>query len=381
MGNNLATIIASIRLRRSKLVNVTHAFKQFGLWLVCAHILVGCISVSPAMPTFTPTIELPTLRPTATSMPTQISTPTIVTPAQSTQTGRDAATFIKETYPDYSVLTPGEKFIKTWDIKNIGTSTWNTNYVLVVDAVTQNDSLGSPKEIHFPQETPPGSTITLSVPLAAPTASGTYSVYWKLKNDRGESFGVDGDRVWVTIMVCESGKTCSPPASTLGGSTSASGISVSLTSFTHDAQSATVDFCMTVPNRYYTLDSPAPTLFIDQKPVPFLDGGSVPPWGCYYMKYQVGAAQTEQAQHITLSIDTSLRMSPPPGDPDAACQSARTNLVAQYPGLDFQCSFSMAGYFINLKLPSGMTKEKNQQIITDAIEGAIYGPWLLTIKP
>ncbi len=358
---------------------MSHALKPSGLWLVYAFFLVGCISVAPSPPIPTPTIGLPTLRPTMAvlPMPTVIAT-MIIVPTNSAQTGKDTATFIKETYPDYSVLTPGEKFIKTWDVKNIGTSTWNMNYVLVVETTPQNDALGSPAEINFPQETQPGNTVTLSVSLTAPATSGTYSVYWKLENDRGETFGVDGDRVWVTIMVCEAGKPCSPPPS--GGSTSANGVSVTLTNFTHDAQSATVDFCMAVPYRCYALGSPAPSLLVDQKPTPFLGGGTIAPWGCYEMKYQISAAEIKQARHIMLSIDSALRMSPPPGDPDAACQSARPTLMAQYPGLDFQCHFSMAGYYTDLQLPDGITREQAQQIIFDTIEGAIYGPWVLNIK-
>jgi hypothetical protein len=97
------------------------------------------------------------------------------------------------------------------------------------------------------------------------------------------------------------------------------------------------------------------------------------------MKYQVSATQIEQAEHIVLSIDTALRIAPPPGDPNDACQSARPGLIATYPGLDFQCNYSMAGYYTNLHLPGGMTPEQARRIIIDAIEGAIYGPWLLEI--
>ncbi len=352
-------------------------------------ILIVTVSLVLATACTVPATQEPTLLPTSTlviaAAPTETVTAVstnLISTATSTpviQHGTDAATFLKETYPDYSVLAPGEKFVKTWDIKNIGTNTWNTDYILVIDAAPQNDSLGSPAETHFPQETPPGSTVTLSVSLTAPATPGTYSVYWQLKNDRGENFGVDGDRVWATIMVCEAGKNCSLPTSS--GSTSANGITATLTSFTHDAQSATVEFCMNVPNRYYALGSPAPSLLIDQKPAPFLDGGSIQPWGCYFMKYQVSAAQLEQAQHIVLSIDTALRMEPPPGDPNDACQAAKPGLVAKYPGLDFQCNFSMAGYYTNLQLPDKMTKEEAQRIILDEIENAIYGPWALTIKP
>jgi hypothetical protein len=98
------------------------------------------------------------------------------------------------------------------------------------------------------------------------------------------------------------------------------------------------------------------------------------------MQYQVSSTEIEQAQHISLFIDGNLRMSPPPGDPDVACQTARLNLVAQHPGLDFQCHFSMAGYYTKLHLPTGMTQEQANTLIVDTIEGAIYGPWTLTIK-
>lgn len=202
--------------------------KQLALWLMGASLLAGCsISISTVLPPATATMELPTATqsPTATILPAPASTSTSTSVSTfSVQTGTDVATFIKETYPDYSTVAPGEKFTKTWDIKNIGSNIWNTNYKLVVDAIPQNDSLGSSAEVNFAQEVSPGEIVTLSVPLTAPTKPGTYSVYWKLQNDREETFGVDGDRVWVTIMVCEAGKTCSPP--TAGGSISASGISV-----------------------------------------------------------------------------------------------------------------------------------------------------------
>jgi len=165
------------------------------------------------------------------------------------------------------------------------------------------------------------------------------------------------------------------------GSATANGITAKLLNFSDDGQTANVDFCVSVSLHTYTL-SPIPTLLIDQVPAPFLSGGSDFPSGpgCISASYQVSADQIAQAQHVTLLIDGSLRMSPPPGDPDAACQAARTTLMAQYPGLDFQCHFSMAGYVTQIQPPDGMTQEQAQILITDTIEGAIYGPWTLTIK-
>jgi hypothetical protein len=187
---------------------------------------------------------------------------------------------------------------------------------------------------------------------------------------------VDGDRLWATIMVCETGKACSPPSSSYG-STSTNGVSVTLTNVTSGAQSTTVAFCMTLPSIYYDLGV-APILIVDQQTLNLSSGTSTSPHGCYEFEYPLGAAEFNQAETIVLSID-NVRVSPA-RSPDADCQSAKPGLIAQHPGLDFQCNFSMAGYYTNLQSPSGMTREQAQQIITDAVEGAIYGPWTLTIN-
>jgi len=97
------------------------------------------------------------------------------------------------------------------------------------------------------------------------------------------------------------------------------------------------------------------------------------------MQYQVGASEIDQAQQVTFVIE-ALRMDLPPGDPDAVCQMARSNLVTQYPGLDFKCNFSMAGFYTDLQIPNGMSRNQAETIVMDAIQGAIYGPWTLFLK-
>jgi hypothetical protein len=170
---------------------------------------------------------------------------------------------------------------------------------------------------------------------------------------------------------------CAPPSASYG-TASANGVSATFTNVTSGAQSTTVAFCMTLPSIYYDLGYPSPTLIADQQTFNLSSGTSTSPHGCYEFEYPLGAAEFNQAKHIVLSID-NVRVSPA-RYPDEDCQSARPRLVAQYPGLDFQCNFSMAGYYTNLQLPAGMTREQAQQIITDAIEGAIYGPWTLAIR-
>lgn len=349
----------------------------------------GCSATNQASstPSVSPTVAgtatiLPSPTPyLITSTPEVTPTPT-VPPTQPNLTGVGGqAAFVRENYPDNSVLKPGEKFVKTFEIKNSGSIPWTTTYSFVLDPAHQNETLGSPSQINLPQETLPGSTVSLSIPLTAPTTPGTYTVYWAFETEGGGTILIDGGpQVWVKIIVCNPNQSCKTPVTGGGTSVTANGVTATLTGFTSDSSSATVSFCMTVPNRNYALGSPPASLLIDLKPAPFLDGGTIPQWGCYEMRYQIGATVIDQAQSITLSIDNSLRMSPPPGDPDADCQAALPNLMAEYPGLDFQCHFSGAGYYTNLQLPAGMTETQAQKIIFDTIEGAIYGPWVLVIR-
>ncbi len=333
--------------------------------------------ISPtAMPSATSTLPAFTPSPTV-SAPEKTPTSTSPAPQTNLVSVKDNASFVNENYPDNSVLKPGEKFVKTFEIKNAGSIPWTTSYSLVLDSAPQNETLGSPSQINLPQETPPGSTVSLSIPLTAPTTPGTYTVYWVLKNERRETIPVDGvSQIWVKIIVCDPNQPCNPP--TAGGGATAGGVSATLTNFVSGEQSAVASFCMTLPNRNYGPAGGSVSLKIDQKTVLASGGGSLNS-GCFEFEFPVSAAELGQAQHVAVSIE-QVRMLGGDPNPNAACQSARLNLMAQYPGLDFECQFSMAGYYTNLQLPAGMTATQAQQIIFDAIEGAIYGPWTLTIK-
>jgi hypothetical protein len=327
--------------------------------------------------------------PISTSTPTEIpATATTTVTANGNFSIQDTATFVGENYPDNSVFTPGQTFTKTWEIKNTGSLTWTTAYKLVLSASPQGDSLGSPSQINFPQETAPGKAVSLSVPLVAPANSGTYSVYWMIRNVKDEVVAVDGANLWVKIQVCKTSQSCNIPVAGGGAMVTAANASVTVTNFTYDAQSAKVNYCIAISGlsdwkslRAYGSWPSAPKLLVDKNSVPFLAGGSDYPMGdgCAYMQYQVGASEIEQAQQVMFVID-ALRMDSPPGDPDASCQIARSTLVTQYPGLNFSCNFSMAGFYTDLQIPNGMSRNQADTIIMDAIQGAIYGPWTLILK-
>lgn len=319
-------------------------------------------------------MEMPT---SATDTPTVIEIKSI----------KDRATFLGENFPDNSILIPGEVFVKTWEIKNIGSTQWSTGYQLIAVSSPSGDSLGSPAMINFPKETAPGESVQLSVSLTAPVKTGSYTLFWIIKNETGEVVSVDGDRLWVKIQVCETKQACNQAVGG-GASTNKSGVTITITNFFYNTQITTVNYCISIAGlqdwralREYHSWPAAPKLLLDQKSAPFQEGGSdfSSGDGCAYMVYQANATEIEQAQQVSLVID-SLRMGIPPGDPNIACETARKTLLTQYPGLNFQCNFSMAGYYTDLQPPSGMSWADADSLINATIEGAIYGPWTLILK-
>jgi hypothetical protein len=111
------------------------------------------------------------------------------------------ATFIEDvTYEDGTIVSPGQSFIKTWRIKNVGTCTWNSEYQLVFDS---GDAMSGPNSIQLTVvHIPPGETLDISVELTAPETPGTYRGDWKFRDPYGNIFGLtNGNPIWVEIEV------------------------------------------------------------------------------------------------------------------------------------------------------------------------------------
>ncbi|NWF62692.1 MAG: hypothetical protein HXY38_00125 [Chloroflexi bacterium] len=140
--------------------------------------------------------------------PTVTGTPPSPTP---TKTGTvppnacDRAQFISDvTVPDGTTFAPGATFNKTWRLKNVGTCTW-TNYSIIFDT---GEKMGGPDTALIPATVAPGQTVDITLPLTAPTTSGTYRGYWKLKNNTGVPFGIGSagtKSFWVEIKVSGTG--------------------------------------------------------------------------------------------------------------------------------------------------------------------------------
>ena len=116
------------------------------------------------------------------------------------------AEFIKDvTIEDYSTLKPNQLFTKVWEVKNIGTCIWTSNYTLVF---TFGDRMNGMSPKYLNQTVNPGETINLSIDLNAPKLADIYQGNWMLQDEHGNQFGTGvaaKDFFWVAITIGSSG--------------------------------------------------------------------------------------------------------------------------------------------------------------------------------
>ncbi len=115
------------------------------------------------------------------------------------------------TQPDDSRVSPGETFIKTWRLENIGTCAWSQNYRVVWYS---GDPLGLTSEQELGEAVEPGQTVDISVDMVAPDDPGVYASYWMLRNSSGDYFGLGPagtSPFWARIQVVAGNKATPQP--------------------------------------------------------------------------------------------------------------------------------------------------------------------------
>jgi hypothetical protein len=212
----------------------------YGIALMLAIVVVGCTmpssQVTPASPDAaftqaaetvaaeltrvsllaTPTPWLPTNTPIPTNTPTPVPTYTTVSTPTNTPIPCNLASFVDDvTYPDNTHVAPNQVFAKTWRLRNIGSCSWNSNYQLIFD---HKDGMGLASGYAQPLTigvVNPGQTVDLTVNLTAPSAPGTYTGYWRLRDPGGVIFGITpagGTFIVKIIVVANTSVTILPVA-------------------------------------------------------------------------------------------------------------------------------------------------------------------------
>lgn len=158
---------------------VSARFTQMAFDAVVAELTQQAIMTNTPLPTATPAITNTPVPPTATPIP---PTPTAV------PIPCNAASFITDvTVKDWSTLYASESFVKTWQIKNVGSCSWTKDYKIFFFGGNQMEA-GS--AIAFPSVVNPGDSVNLSISMVAPSSAGDFSGSWMLKAANGVVFGV-----------------------------------------------------------------------------------------------------------------------------------------------------------------------------------------------
>lgn len=172
------------------------------------------VNTAAASPTSTPvsTSTLTTF-PTATAF----TYPTATLPSYSVVTSCYSSAYVGDvTIEDGTEIAPGESFVKTWKLQNIGSCAWDDEYLL---AFYSGDDMDGEDAV-IDEYVASGSTVEVSITLTAPETDGTYTGYWILADSSGTVFGTT---FYVEIVVSSDISTSTPTAtstdSTIGTST------------------------------------------------------------------------------------------------------------------------------------------------------------------
>lgn len=180
---------------------------------VAQTVQAGLAMTQAAIPSATPTNTLEptqtnTSTPLVTNTPFTINTPTYQALLPGSTTSGDKLKFIQDvTIPDGTVFKSGDVNDKTWEIQNIGTTTWDKNYRFYYCA-------GLPVElvnkvllklyVNLAGQIRPNEKTQITVSIIAPGTEGHFKVYFQLLNASGIKVPDDagnGCSLWVDFIV------------------------------------------------------------------------------------------------------------------------------------------------------------------------------------
>lgn len=133
---------------------------------------------APSNPNTIPVVVPASATPTDAAVLVTVSTPT--------PRCTDALEFIADlTYPDGTLVKPGEEMDKRWQIKNSGSCNWTNSYRL---KLVSGLALGG-AEIQALYPARGGSEATVRMVFIAPSEAGIYRSAWQAYNAEDQAFG------------------------------------------------------------------------------------------------------------------------------------------------------------------------------------------------
>lgn len=153
----------------------------------------GQTQTALSLPTDTPT---PTPTPTVTPSPTSLQgSPTAASAGIAPTSSCYGMAFVADvTIPDNTAMTQGQKFTKTWRVRNSGSCAWPVGSKL---SFTGGEAMGG-SAVTLDKAVDVGKDTELSVAMTAPDKAGTYRGNWRMVNPTGGYFG---DEIYLIIVV------------------------------------------------------------------------------------------------------------------------------------------------------------------------------------
>jgi transcriptional regulator with XRE-family HTH domain len=125
----------------------------------------------------------------------------------------DESAFVRDlTFPDGELVLPHQRFVKTWEVQNIGNTVWEGRYLQCMDEeIAVYSKAGEhlrlahnlqpeAARIAVPR-TLPGDKVQLSVAFTAPEPPGTVLSYWKSVYEDGTLCFPSARGLWVKVTV------------------------------------------------------------------------------------------------------------------------------------------------------------------------------------
>ncbi len=100
------------------------------------------------------------------------------------------------TIPDGTLVTPGERLDKRWQVKNNGSCNWDSGYQVRLIA---GPGMGVPvQQALYPALS--GTEVVMRMIFTAPDEAGTYRSAWRAYDPQGEVFG---DPFFIEVLVSD----------------------------------------------------------------------------------------------------------------------------------------------------------------------------------
>jgi len=158
----------------------------------------GLTATAFAAPTNTATL---TPAPSFTPLPTSTGGVAFGVTAPAATASCYGLSFVSDvTIPDNTPVNSGQTFTKTWKVKNAGSCAWDAGFKF---GFTGGEQMGG-TTFTLPSSVAAGAVTDISVPMTAPSKTGTLRGNWRMSTASGQYFG---DEVYVQVVVGGGGAT------------------------------------------------------------------------------------------------------------------------------------------------------------------------------